>query len=189
MHVFVGSIPDMHKRNATLTHFTYLFYLQNRWRRMCVWERTISRLLALSSEILGTWKRIHLCCALFVFRGIPIIREHNEVYLLRTAWLFACLSIATIFCTCLSMILFHVTLFLPPLYFQVLALGLLEDPQKERAIGLPRKTEALHRFLLSQLDKEAREPLIAPPAPPSGPSHSKVRGGRTLENDPMCCCW
>lgn len=51
---------------------------------------------------------------------------------------------------------------------QVLALGLLEDPQDKRAIGLPRKTEALHRFLLSQLDKEAaREPAIAPPASPA----------------------
>lgn len=46
----------------------------------------------------------------------------------------------------------------------MLALGLLEDPQSKRAIGLPRRVEALHRFLLSQLDKEAKEPTL-PPVP------------------------
>ena len=61
--------------------------------------------------------------------------------------------------------------------WQVLALGLLEDPQNKRAIGLPRRTEVLHRFLLSQLDKEAKEPAL-PPIPPSAskaPTPAKVR--------------
>lgn len=63
----------------------------------------------------------------------------------------------------------------PGLCGQVLALGLLEDPQNKRAIGLPRKTEALHRFLLSQLDKEAKEPFIPPPTPPPALTPSKVQ--------------
>ena len=50
----------------------------------------------------------------------------------------------------------------------MLALGLLEHPQNKRAIGLPRRTEVLHRFLLSQLDKEAKEPALPiAPAPAS----------------------
>lgn len=54
---------------------------------------------------------------------------------------------------------------------QVLALGLLEDPQSKRAIGLPRRVEALHRFLLSQLDKEAKEPALPPvPAAQAAPT-------------------
>lgn len=58
------------------------------------------------------------------------------------------------------------------LSMQVLALGLLEDPQNKRAIGLARRAEALHRFLLSQLDKEAKDPVL-PPVPASAPP-SKV---------------
>ncbi|CAN0514712.1 unnamed protein product, partial [Ectocarpus sp. 12 AP-2014] len=61
---------------------------------------------------------------------------------------------------------------------EVLALGLLEDPQSKRAIGLPRRVEALHRFLLSQLDKEAKEPALPPvpsqPTPSPQPSKAGV---------------
>lgn len=59
----------------------------------------------------------------------------------------------------------------------MLALGLLEDPQNKRAISLPRKVEAFHRFLLSQLDKEAKEPDI----PPALLSHHTDPPAKVLE--------
>eukprot|EP00752_Nemacystus_decipiens_P004347 g3971.t1 len=69
---------------------------------------------------------------------------------------------------------------------EVLALGLLEDPQSKRAIGLPRRVEALHRFLLSQLDKEAKEPALPPvPAPPAPtPPTSKAAAGGSRKKEP-----
>lgn len=57
---------------------------------------------------------------------------------------------------------------------QVLALGLLDDPNDKRAIGLCRRAEALHRFLLSQLDKEAKDPVLPPPAPLTSTGANKV---------------